>query len=376
MQAWPFSFGGMTAWLALVPLLVGPRANPQEPQEGLRRVDPDSMQPGGDEAREFARAFAKDFDRTGWRERLAEPDLTRRERSFDLLLKRAGLDPLARAFLEELARDPAADELAWTARLALKQLGRVSFPLRFSLPGGDLFGAAERVQQRMEELLTRGGSAFLLAPSRGGASAPGFTASTRRSVHVEQGGTGARVRITETVDGSERTRSHEGASLEQILAANPELAQELDGLQIRAQPGTDLDLRLELGLAPARSVRGLRGFAGNLAGTPLTPQGRSRPIITDRLGVIVQPLEPARAREHGLDDQGLLVERTYPETYAQLLGVGAGSVLLELDGQVLRTSLDIEKAMRERHPDAPLRLVWIDELGQRREKTWSLQEAR
>lgn len=369
MQAWPFSSRGST--LALVLFLAAPPASPQEPAEGLRRVAPDSMQPGvRDEAREFARAFAKDFDRPAWRERLAEPDLARRERSFDLLLKRAGLDPVARAFLEELAHDPGAGELAWTARLGLKQLGRVSFPLTFSLPGGDLFGAAERVQQRMGQLLMRGSSAFRLPPSGGGPAGPATRA--RRSVHVEQGEASARVRITETVDGSERTRSHEGASLAEILAQHPELASELDGLEIRAEPGTDLDLRFELGVTAPTA----RGFARNPAGALLTPQGRSRPIITDRLGVIVQPLEPARAREHGLDDQGLLVERTYPETYAQLLGVGAGSILLELDGQVLRSSLDIERAMRERHPDSALRLVWIDELGQRREKTWTPTEAR
>jgi hypothetical protein len=186
-------------------------------------------------------------------------------------------------------------------------------------------------------------------------------------VHAEQNSQGARVRITETIDGEARTRAYEGASLEEILRAHPELERDLAGLRIRAEAGTGLDLSLELGgraelTSPSDPSERRR----------LVPKERSRPIITDRLGVMVRPLEAESARPLGLE-HGLLVERTYPGTYAQLLGVGAGCILLELDGVPLREVVDIERALRARQPDAALRLVWLDVLGQRQEKTWTSQ---
>lgn len=324
------------------------------PQGALERVDPAEEAPEG---HGLGHVFQREFQRDEWLARLREPDLERRERSFDSLLKRARLDPFARAFIEELARDPAG-ELAWTARLGLRELGRVSFPvqgLNGILPGSDPLATSRRMEQMLQTLLAQDGMTFLLPQVQAG---PGTGSGRKagRSLHVEQDASGARVQI---VDGQETTRTYSGTSLEQIFRDNKkQLAEELgNGFQVRAQPGFPLDLRFDLG--------GLRRLLG-ADGLDLAPQGRSRLMITDRLGVIVRNPVPAG----GEPKSGLLVERTYPETYAHLLGVRAGNVLLELDGTPLAAVADIEQVMSARGPDDPLTLVWLDELGQRQEKTW------
>jgi len=351
------------ALLALAPL--GARAQGGgSSQGGLRRMAPDPQN-----ANPLEDLYARDFDRAKWTDRLTQPDLELREKSYEGLLRRARIDPLARAFLEELARDPDGGELAWTARLALRELGRASFPLfapgggALSLDplGGDPF---QRMQEMMSQLFENDqlGLVPLRAQRLGGSSG-----SASRGMRVEQGPDGARIHITELVDGEESTRTYEGQSLEQILRENPELQRDLNGLQLHVAPGSPLDLRLDLGgrlgAGPAREP-----------GVPLLPQQLSRPRLLDRLGVIVAPVPEARARELGLENVGLLVETTLPETFASLMGVKAGDVLLQLQGEPLRTGADIERLMRGHRADEPVTLTWLDSLGQRMQRTWPQPE--
>ncbi len=370
MKATPLSPGAFRALLGCAALLLaarGPGAQespaPSAPG-GLRRLDPGLE---SEDQGDLKGLFARDFERDRWQERLLQPDLDQREKSLDALLKRARFDPVARAFLEERAADSKGGELAWTARLALRELGRASFGLHGFAPGADPFGSAQRMQARMDELFGRGGFALRFphsAPPQAPLASP---RGSGRSVQVEQSEGGALVRITETIDGQEQTRDYQGKSLQEILEAQPELQGDMDGLSIQVQPGSPLDLRFDLG----ERIGPMRRFPGERQeGLRLAPQGKSRPILTDRLGVIVQPVSAARARELGLQGKGLLVERSFPETYAHLLGVGAGAVLIELNQIVLATAADIERAMRARAPDDELTLVWLDELGQRQEKTW------
>lgn len=378
----PRAFAALAGCATL--FLAASAAHPQEPtqaptQGGLRRVDP-SQELESEDPRDLKGLFAREFERARWQERLLQADLDQRERSLDVLLKRARLDPVARAFLEELSVDPEGGELAWTARLALRELGRASFPWQGFQPGADPFGSAQRMQQWMDELFHRDGLGLMLQYPRAPHSTapdatspqdpPGLARASGRSVQVEQSERGARVRITETIDGEEETREYPGDSLEAILAAHPELERELDGLRIRVEPGSPLDLRFDLGHVLDQRGRGRSPPAGQARGLRLAPQGKSRPILTDRLGVIVQPVSATRARELGLAGQGLLVERSFPETYAHLLGVRPGDVLIELNQAVLRSAADIEHAMRARSAQDELTLVWLDELGQRQEKSW------
>lgn len=327
--------------------------------QGLTRIAP------GQE-RNLPDAFAREFKREEWSAALAEKDLERREQSFDALLARARLDPVARAFLEELARDPAQGELAWTARLGLRELGRARFSAASPLLGTDPLGMAHRMDAMLQELLNGG----LQAPLPGGLRprALGLDSAGGRSVRLQQSEQGAKVEVLETIDGREDRRTYEGASLEEILAANPELERELGGLTLRVQPGQALDL--DLGALGQARGSAPRNAEGRTFATPLAPKPKA-PLQSDKLGVIVQPLTAEHAAELGLaTGQGLYVERTQPGSYADLLGVTSGDVLLTLDGSSLAKPEDIERLMKARARDAELALVWLDGKGQRQEKSW------
>jgi hypothetical protein len=325
--------------------------------QGLTRVAP---------TQEPLDVFAREFRRDAWRAALLEPDLDRREENLDALLSRARLDPVARAFVEELARDPEAGELAWTARLALRELGRARFQAVAPLFGADPLGMSGRMDEMLQQFLNGSMPGQNLRAPR---TPLGLESLGGRSVRVQQTDKGAKVEIVEEVDGKEERRTFEGASLQEILAANPELARDLGGLSLRVPPGQALDFGL--GLPGAGRARGAAPEAdGRTFATPLAPRAKA-PILTDKLGVIVQPLTEAHAAELGLaGGQGLYVERVQAGCYAELLGVGSGDVLLELDGTVLKSPEDIERAMKARKSDAELELAWLDEQGKRHQETW------
>src|SRR6185436_15808937 len=130
------------------------------PQGSLRRLDPSQSH-----EQDLKDAFTRDFDRQRWEERLTQSDLDQRERSLDALLKRARIDPVARAFLEELAKSPKGGELAWTARLALRQLGRANFPWQGFQPGADPLGSSQRMQEWMEQLFEQQGLGMMVPHS-------------------------------------------------------------------------------------------------------------------------------------------------------------------------------------------------------------------
>jgi len=367
MKLLPIPALACAALVALAP------SRPGLPQGALKRLDPAPQERGTKD--DF---LARDFDRGRWNERLTDADLDRRQESFQKLLMRARIDPVARAYIEEQAQAPEGGELAWTARLALRELGRARFPLQG--PGAGPFGRGrafaiepfssepfQEIQGMLNEMLRQdGGLSALMHRGHPGQTTPPPGVSGR-SVRVEQGPAGTHIEVLETVGGDTHPRIYEGPDLGTILHENPELARELDGLQLQLSPGSRMDLRFDLPGDQRGETRTPTGRGGLL----LEPQGLSRPRVTDRLGVIVQPLDSARAQELGLERQGLLVEQAYPETYAALLGVRAGSILLELQGVPLRAPEDIEHVMAGRGPDDALRLVWLDELGQRRDKIWT-----
>jgi len=351
----------------LVPLLFAQ----QEPRSGaLERVAPGQEQ---DQVDDPAEVFARDFDRDQWRERLGVADLERREQNFDALVRRAALDPLARTFLEDLAHDSKNGELAWTARLALRELGRPRFALghpAFDFFSTDPFGRSGKLEEMLRGLSRDGlfPPGVAQGPSGGqGGGQGGRGSSSSRSVHVEQTDQGARVVVTEDVDGQKQERVYEGKDLDEILAANPELKKDLGGLHIRGPRGSPFDFDLDLGLPEARHPRDPFETLPWLD----EPQKPTRPVRMDKLGVIVQPLTPEHAAELGLEPgEGLFVERSATGTFAHLLGIGTGDVLIAIDGQRLQTLEDVGRIMQARDPKSPLSVTWIDELGQRHEKTW------
>jgi hypothetical protein len=350
----------MTAVLALTVLTAGPAPALPQQGSGLQRVMPDE---GADDPGEDL--FARDFDPERWRARMATRDLDRRERAYEALLQRAGFDPAARLFLEELARDPDAGELGWTARLALRELGRPTFGGRSRLPGNFL-GGRNPLEDLMQDLLRRGDMSPFAGPLGG---LPGTGNGPRggwsgRTIHLEQRDGRTFLEVVEQVDGEERTTTYEGGSLQEILDLHPELG-DLGGLELHVAAGQRVDLSLGLPEALQRLTgpRGLRGL-------PVAPQRPARPVVTDKFGIIAQPLTEQHAAELGLEEGGLYVERSAPGTYAHLLGIGTGDVLLDIEGQAVRSVEDVSRIMEAHDPEASIQATWIDELGQRRSKSW------
>ena len=199
-----------------------------EKPEGLVRVAPVPVQEEETDD-PFDRIFRKTFSREQWAEWLAVPDLDVREQYYTDLLRRARIDPVARAFVEKLAQDEARPDLAWTARLALRELGRADFPFLGLAP--DRFG----LDRTLEDVLTELGGSSLLElfarPRHRMRILPHLTppGASSSSMSFEQGPDGAKIVITEIVDGEDSTREYTGESLEEILRDNPELSEDVEG---------------------------------------------------------------------------------------------------------------------------------------------------
>src|SRR5688572_13676480 len=70
----------------------------------------------------LARSELEVEDLEGWRKRLSAEDLDERERAFDELVAAAQRQPALQQALEEWSRDAADPDLAWSARLALREM--------------------------------------------------------------------------------------------------------------------------------------------------------------------------------------------------------------------------------------------------------------
>ncbi len=328
------------------------------------------------------------FDGSLWHERLTTSDLARREVWFERIVDQARVDPGAEAWLRERAADAAEPELAWTTRLALREaqrslghqrldpfgmgrfgLGRDPFS---GLGLDDPFGAlglgggaldAEQLQKRIEDMLRRVQQG-LLQPGAGGTS-------QQRSFQLEQDASGgARLRVSETVDGVEQTREYTGDSLEAILDQNPGLRDEL-GLGGGGSLGPGL--RLQLG-------DDLFGFGGGLpgalpdAGAPQQPEpvpSVGQPQDRRYLGVFVTEVsDEVRERLSLGEGTGAMVQRTLPGSYAHLMGIAPGDVLVELNGEEVRGLETIGAVMAAREPNDPIDVVLYDAWDQVRERTW------
>lgn len=213
---------------------------------------------------------------------LADADLDRRMDAYAALAEAARRPGNARAALERIAADLSEPETAFLARLALREArataapGGRAFPMgpgfrglpggsqgrpggslleellgadpfaedlfggafpggrpgAWPTPGGDPFEAARRqmedahrqLREQLEALHSRGGAAPTPGPGANTAPNParrgGFSS---KSVSVQQGPDGVRVRIEEDLGEGTETRTYEGESVEQLLEAHPEL---------------------------------------------------------------------------------------------------------------------------------------------------------
>lgn len=339
---------------------------------GLKRLAPlapgaPGAEPVPADAQRPAQASPQAFDGDLWRFRLSEADLAAREAWFDGVVDLAQRDGAARAWLEAEASGGADPVLAWTCRLALRELGRRPEATWRVIPGlpegmlGDL-------DARLERLFGAGASRiFPLHAGKGHWGKGSFGAS---GVTVEQDADGVRVVVTEQVDGDERKTEYRAESMDALLEEHPELRE-------RLELGHGLDLRIGGKLLP--DVEGmllelqqdLRGL-GRPMGMRAVPRAVApRDVPTDVLGVYLVELPAARRAELGLaEGVGLLVNDTAPRTIARQLGLRARDVLIEVGGRPIATREDVSAALRARPAGGELAVAWYDSAGDLRRATW------
>lgn len=315
---------------------------------------------------------------------LRSDSLAEREAAYDKLLGAARRDAATRRALEEMAAGGGDLELAWTAKLALRELALRRdpfagvrdpfddlrqgdpFDLRLGVPFGRAFPDVGRFFEDMQAELDRllqGQGMQPFAPGPG-------QRSQSQSFELESGPDGVKVRVRELVDGKEETKTYEAESMEQLLETYPELRD-----RIRVAPGLGGDTRRSLEDMLGRLRRSPFGGSDWSDRFPSFDFGRRAEVPTDRLGVMMREpgnYDPPAGVEPGL---GLLVERALPGTIAAELGLQQGDLLLELNGKKLASGADVRSVLEARKPSDPLVLKILDALGQRRTLSWSPSDA-
>jgi hypothetical protein len=307
-----------------------------------------------------------------WRRDLEQADLAERERAFERAVRAARRD----RDLEEALRRWADEggELAWTSRLALRELER-------SRPFGDLDpwgpGMGPDLEAWMERF--RGGDLHerFARPRAGGLQPPAAPApGVRRELDqfsLKVTPDGVEATVTRDVDGEKVTETYEAASVEELLQAHPELADRisvgpLGGMDFRLSPGLPLDVPwpdLDLGQS-FRIPFDLRGWGDPAWGHPASGEVR-----TDVLGVAVRPPTDQESAERGVEPGiGLYVERVERRTMAERMGLRPGDLLLEINGREIATRADVASALAERAPRGEVRVELVEPGGEHRTRTW------
>jgi hypothetical protein len=298
-----------------------------------------------------------------WKQKLSQTDLEKREGAYAELVERARTDDELRGALERWAKSADAGELAWTARLALREL-RASGP-------GDLRRRFEQLEHDfggMDSLFEDLNSRFQgfdlhYAPFPHGLPQTPGTGQQSRSYSLQVGPDGVALETTEDVDGNKQTRTYKAKDMQELLRDHPELRDMIGG-------GEHFDLRG----APGQNWFSLRN------GQPQSDWLRSpRPSgqpPTDVLGIYSQKLTPEQAQELELEaEQGLRVERVEPGTIAQVLGIRRGDTLVELNGKPIYGAEDVRAVLQSRKPDEGLAVTLIGEGSkERRTLRWSPAE--
>lgn len=300
------------------------------------------------------------FDAELWAARLVEGDLDLRMAAYEAIVEAGGRDDNVFRSIQGWAADTSVGELAWTARMALRELekrpaqsedpwgfgkGELDW-FQISPLGGSVVspGEIERsLQSKFDQLHRQMQQGF--APG----AVPGAGVE-RRSFSVEFSPEGMKVRTRRLGAEGERELQWEAQSIEELLKAHPELEREFPGLG---------GLRLRFGALPKST--------GVLV--PPVDQGPR----TDVLGVECRTLEPTEVQHLGLSGhlKGVLVVRTVPGSIADELGVRRGDILTRINGVPLGGPADITQALIKRGPQGSIRLGLFDAGGQERAMVWS-----
>jgi len=299
------------------------------------------------------------FDPELWAARLSEGDLDLRMAAFEAIVEAGMRDDSVYQHIQAWAADSSVGELAWTARMALRELERRPAPAVdpwglgsdldwfYTSPFQGLGVTPDEIERNLQNKFDQLHREMQRGFSPG--SAPGDGVE-QRSFRFELGPDGLKVRTKRSGAEGEDERHWEAESIEELLKAHPELESEFPGLE---------GLRLRFGL-PERS---------SAEPSPAADQGPR----TDVLGVECRNLSPEELQR--ADRAGtVLVVRILPGTIADELGVRRGDVLVSINGGPIDGPEDITQALTNRGPLDPIRLGLIDAAGKEREMVWSPRE--
>lgn len=341
--------------------------------QGERAVDARSRRV---RAAEEPLAQAGCFDAGRWRDRLGQPDLDLREAAFEELLTGARSCGAARRTLAVWACSTAEPQLAWTARLALRDLDRTTHggwqtvgqgadPL--AAAGDDLTLRLRSIEELLAGVFDGGGGLSLARPRHLTLPSGPPQARGHRAYSVEVRPDGVRLRVTE----GGRTQEYQAPCLNLILESHPQLADEIPGLA-------------DMALQPFGSGTSLRWMDGPVR-LRIDPLGWRRAVDPDRsrtavgagvvptgvLGIECGVPTPEERAVCLVDpDCGVLIRRVVPGTIADALALRRGDILVALDGRAICVPEEISCLMAERDAEAPLVVEVVDCLGARRVRTW------
>ena len=308
------------------------------------------------------------LDADACRKALRSEDHQVREAEYDRLIHAALRDPDLRGLVRSWADEPG--DLGWTARLALREialreelqggneglLGRSDdFPFAMRSPFGRSPWPDQRMFQDLEDELKQlfeQGPFQQIQPGQPGQRG---VFGEHKSFRMESTPDGVRVEVREETEDGEDVKTYEADSLEDLYEQHPELRDVMQG----GLGGTG---RFDFG-------RDLGGIFDRLRG----PLGRSRygPNSTDRLGILMREPGSWSASVEGIEPGiGLYVERVFPGTLADVLGIQPGDIVISLNGRDLHGGADVRATLEARDPTDEVKATVVDTSGKRRELSW------
>jgi len=318
-------------------------------------------------------------DLDGWMSRLLDTDIDARELAFDELVARARWDRALGQALEAWSLDPQRPELAWTARMALRELERGGPRLHARGHAASPPSVADLLRQVELDALVP--STLLNQPL---ASQRVLSLCLPRWVPLPRGEQRRvykldfhpeGVVLTEFVGGPGEIRQQRYAaeSAQALLEAHPHLRHEVPGLAgILAKPFGP-GSRFQWG--GQRELLRFGDGGANLPASASVPEAVTRRGIL-RLGVKCTPLVNDPGAVHLLGPGvGLMIEYREPLSPAEELGLERGDILIELGGEPLCAPEEISRVLRE-HVEGELEVKILDRYGLERTLTWKPRDPR
>lgn len=331
-----------------------------------------------------------EVDTAAWAQRLTNADIDARESALDEVVAGARQDRNLRYALRTWAADLTQPELAWSARMALRDLSRkakavsMAWVPRMGHQGTGTIAILAPAQTPQQSAPEPDGNRLRTPPIQPAFPFDGplkvslfapraveFPSSGNnvppsiRHVNVEVHPEGVVMTVREIVRGRGSVRVYAAESLDQILSVHPALRTQIPGLASLAEKSAAGGEALRWN----RPERGLQ-FTSEQGAGPLAHSEAPLQQHTLILGVQCVPLSKDEAERRLLGPGvGLLIERREPGSVAEAMGLMRGDILVELLGQPLCTPAEISRVLSENREKC-ITVKIVDMNGLERTRTW------